>query len=672
MNHQSNTLSPRLCSLALLAACALAVTGCGSGALHNGVSDIHDIAIPSLQGKAFGGQQAIGGGVVQLWTVGLPSTGGSYGSGQTSLISSTVTTSTDGSGSFDITGDYSCPSNSYVYITITGGNSGGGTNSAIRLMTALGACANLTDTMFINVNEATTIAGVFALQQFASATFGTAGSFSIGAPSTNITGLQNAFAAANNLVNFQSGAIPVSTTNTATVNSVAVSVVTTSENMKIAQLANILAYCVNSADQSGGALSTNCSTLFNAVQPASQVSPAVDTLQAALDLAINPTNVGSTTSAPFNLVSAQPPFSPNLGSTPPNDWTLGLSYSSPTSFTTPAYKFMSNGYGVAISSTGNIYVINSPGSTTGNSVAVLGPDGMPVTSILNGSTLGSPRGIALDTNDNVWVAANASTTNALVEYAGGSTYNYNSTGSTVLYGIAVDASNNIFVTSSASGELEELVGGAGAGTVTNVAGIGTGAEQLAIDTNYNIWIANSTSGTVTKAGATCTSTPCTYAIGNKVSYTSLASDFGIALDQNQVPWVTNSAAGEITRLDPATPIAGGTSSAASLGGLTNPLFVAMDGSSNLWVTNNNTTSNSVSEIASGSTTMALSPGTGFKHTFATPRAIAIDGSGNVWVANSNGSTSTTAPVLTEIVGAATPAVQPLSRAILLNKIGKAP
>ena len=92
-----------------------------------------------IKGNVHGGQQPVNGAVIQLYAVGM--TG--YTSGATPLIPSAdqlisgnaLTTST---GSFDITGDYTCPTGSYVYITASGGNPGAGINTNLALMAALG------------------------------------------------------------------------------------------------------------------------------------------------------------------------------------------------------------------------------------------------------------------------------------------------------------------------------------------------------------------------------------------------------------------------------------------------------------------------------------------------------------------------------------------------------
>ena len=123
--------------------------------------------------------------------------------------SATIPSPLSSTGGFNITGDYTCPSaSSLVYIVASGGNPGlGGTvnNTASVLVAALGACGNLNNNTFININELTTAAAAFALGQFFTPTFGSSSADTIGAPSTNLIGITNAFATARNLVSIATG-----------------------------------------------------------------------------------------------------------------------------------------------------------------------------------------------------------------------------------------------------------------------------------------------------------------------------------------------------------------------------------------------------------------------------------------------------------------------------------
>jgi len=257
--------------LSLLA--VLPIAGCTMGPIAlSGAPANTGTGSLAIKGGVHGGNQPITGATIQLYAAGTPampssgsSTGG-YGSGATALIpvgslaasatsayypggvsscpinsdgtnpnNCTTLPQTDSSGSFAITGDYTCTQGQEVYLVATGGNPGlvGGTNNtAIALMAALGTCpasGSLASAVpFVSVNEVTTVAAVWALQQFIGAPTGVAASaytsqggatsgvgVNIGAPSgpvggyagiqTAVVGLQNGFLMAPNLANIGLG-----------------------------------------------------------------------------------------------------------------------------------------------------------------------------------------------------------------------------------------------------------------------------------------------------------------------------------------------------------------------------------------------------------------------------------------------------------------------------------
>ena len=166
--RRSNALIPlmslrryaRLLTLAAAAGAALLTSGCGSSTQFQSPATP---AASGMRGKVRGGQQPITGSTIQLWTVGTTGDG----SAATPLLTTAVTT--DSSGDFTITGDYSCAASTQVYLTAVGGNPGlaPGTNNAnISMIAALGPCGNLNSSTYVFVNEATTIASVFPFTQF--------------------------------------------------------------------------------------------------------------------------------------------------------------------------------------------------------------------------------------------------------------------------------------------------------------------------------------------------------------------------------------------------------------------------------------------------------------------------------------------------------------------------
>ncbi len=222
----------------------LLLTGCAAMQSTGPVS----IAIPAMQGKAFGGQQPVNGATIQLYAVGT--TG--YGSAATPLLTSTVKSAADGS--FSLTSRYTCQTGSELYITATGGDPGGGTNPALAMMTALGRCETLTASTFIFINELTTVGSVWALAPFMSGS-------NVGAPPTNTQGLADAFSDVNQLVNTGSGTTPGPTLPSSAVVPVA----------QINTVADILAACVNSTGAGSGL--GPCDILFRNTPSVGGVAP---------------------------------------------------------------------------------------------------------------------------------------------------------------------------------------------------------------------------------------------------------------------------------------------------------------------------------------------------------------------------------------------------------------
>ena len=162
-----------------LSAIAFMAVGCAAGGgisthPHGGRHGPHPAVTVKpghITGLVHGGQQPITGATVQMWAAGT-TTG--YGAGAIA-VGSPVTT--DSNGNFDLNpgggGSAPCADGQLNYITATGGSSqgaGGTVNSAAALMLALPALCNkvITGGLSIVINEVTTVASVWALQQFMS------------------------------------------------------------------------------------------------------------------------------------------------------------------------------------------------------------------------------------------------------------------------------------------------------------------------------------------------------------------------------------------------------------------------------------------------------------------------------------------------------------------------
>ncbi len=247
----------------------------------------------------------------------LFATGGTgYGSASQSLVTlgaSGVTTdgsgngyvTTDSSGNFTMN-NFTCPSSTaQVYYLAVGGNpglTGTGTisNSAIRMISAVGQCSLQTASTFVDINEVTTAASIVALQQFMVDTT------HIGTSSGNAQGLT----IAGNLVTADlvdpAAGTPRSTT---------VSTTGTVPQAELYSLANMLAGCVNTSDPS----QTGCQNLFSAAAPSGTTLPT-DVAGAMLLIAKNP---AANVNARYMLTTAQSPF-PNGLTAQPNDWSVSV------------------------------------------------------------------------------------------------------------------------------------------------------------------------------------------------------------------------------------------------------------------------------------------------------------------------------------------------------------
>ena len=442
---------------------ALSLAGCSLG---------HDVSAPAAvpttppkqaavsNGTVHGGQQPVTGSAIYLFAAGASG----YGGPSTSLLNPSVAgvsvdTSnngyvlTDGTGSFAITGDYTCPSpTAQVYAAAVGGNPGlgaGKSNPNLVMIAALGSCSGLTSSTFIFINEVTTVAAAWALAPF------TADASDIGTSPGNIAGLVNAFAAAGELSNTATGAVSGPTLP-------AGAVLPTS---KLNTIADILAACVNTTGGVAGD-SSACGNLFAA---ATRTGPAPsNTLTAAVNVARSPvTNAASL----FSLLPAAAPFQPTLPSAP-TDWTVAVQYTS-GGFTNPK--------SVAIDAQGNAWIANcgSVNCTTGStgSIVELSTLGAPVASPFAPADINIPVSIALDLNGNVWYAnrggnsvgeLNSAGTPVAAAYTGG--------GLSSPSAISVDGTGNIWVANAGNSSVTEL---SNSGTAVSPSGGYTSASANA-------------------------------------------------------------------------------------------------------------------------------------------------------------------------------------------------
>src|SRR5262249_50013521 len=202
------------------------VASCGGGGGSPGTGSSAAVK-RTIGGAIHGGQSPICNSTVTLYGAGLPGNCG------------TTTSGSDGSFTLDTSGCTAGPT-TQMYIVATGGvpntNACDGSNTAIALSSALGPFGDFGPSTSVNITEVTTVASVWALNQF----LDSSGKV-LSSPLENQVGLTNAVNAvtSQNLVDIRKGSAPAS---------FGPGVI--SPTSKMYTLANMLAACVNTSSSS--------------------------------------------------------------------------------------------------------------------------------------------------------------------------------------------------------------------------------------------------------------------------------------------------------------------------------------------------------------------------------------------------------------------------------------
>ncbi len=417
-------------------------------------------------------------------------------------------------------------------------------------------------------------------------------------------------------------------------------------------LANVLASCTRGT-------AASCGRLFSIARAPGQRRP-LDTLQAAHNIASRPSH------AVARLVRRQRRvFTPALSS-PPRALVIALVHTD-GGFNAPGR--------LAFDARGRIWANNNfarAGTADGHQLTVLSPTGTPILSspIRGGGISGSGYGIAVGPGGRVWLSNFTGNSLSLFDPRGRalSPPSGFTQGDLVRpQGIAIGRDRSVWVANSQAAHVTVYPGGdpRRAGKVTG-GGINN-SFSIAIDGAGAAWVTNESlspaPGSVTRI------TPAGTA-DLEVTGGGLASPMGIAVDGGGNKWVANFASDSVTRIDPGGAVSADSPiRAASLRG---PWGVAVDGDDNVWVAGFR--GRTLTQLC-GRLPANCPPGTGigqpisprlgyssrgFQHT----TAVQIDQAGNVWLAN-NWSTAT--PIanfvggngLIEFVGMAAPVATPL-------------
>jgi sugar lactone lactonase YvrE len=532
---------------------------------------------------------------------------------------------------------------------------------------------------FVFMNEVSTVAAAYVFQPYTSASNNTAWDIGSTGTTAGLAGINIAAQTAAQLYDIE-GSV-VSTTfdgeghiaNSKTMSSTGTANGGTgvvSQNT-LDSLANILAMCIDSTPTpepgGGNFISTPCNTLFNTATDNGEINGTAptDTATAAINIARYPAgnhsdgaaNVDATYVSDLNgIVSGTVPYAPSWGTNNPNDWSVYITYTgggiTETNGTSP--------HSIAVDGSGNIYNANF-GSSTFSKISALGIPAASANGAFNG--LDNPVSVAIDGIGDVWLAnSGASTVSRCTEAGVCAATTLDKAGPS---DAEIDGSGHVWVTTgttAATRSLEEITTPGVRPTVDITANLST-PNSVAIDEGPtgDIWVADSGENDASQClqtgrnANTCTAN----------DKGGITTPNGVAIDNAENVWVTNSN-GTVSALNNAgdalagSPYALGVTSAAD--------GIAIDGANNVWVTNS--TSFGVYELTNAGG--VISPAAGYK-TYAnqTPNnfaadGIAIDGSGNVWYNTANKND------LVEIVGAASPAVTPLSTAVTNSTLGTNP
>jgi len=238
-----------------------------------------------------------------------------------------------------------------MYLVSTGGDASGGMNSDLVLMAALGSCAKLDTTRFV-INEATTVAAVYALSGFMS------DAQHVGSGNASAAGMAVAFATAKDLVDVTTGVARQRT----------VSGTGIVPQTKINTLANLVSACARSGGSTQGDGST-CDQLFSATNPGTTpATQANNTVRALLNLAHNVTGFANDQGSfitLYRLATSSASLAPELASEP-SDWTLAIEFpagrengGTAASATPSSENLAATGANPSVDSAGNVWVRDS-------------------------------------------------------------------------------------------------------------------------------------------------------------------------------------------------------------------------------------------------------------------------------------------------------------------------
>ena len=226
--------------------------------------------------------------------------------------------------------------------------------------------------------------------------------------------------------------------------------------------------------------------------------------------------------------------------------------------------------------------------------------------------LSGPYGVAADASGNVYVSDSGH--NAIKEWhaATGTVSTIVSAGLNNPFELAVDGLGNVYIADQSNNAIKEW--NAATGTVTTLVSTGlSGPDGVAVDTSGNVYIADSLNGAL-KEWHVATGTVTTLASG--------LHPVGVAVDSSGNVYIADGGNNVVKEWHPAT----GTVTTL-VTGVSNPWGVAVDGSGNVYIADGGNVL--VKEWQAATGTVITLPFTGLTG----PTNVAVDGSGNVFTSD---------------------------------------
>jgi len=348
--------------------------------------------------------------------------------------------------------------------------------------------------------------------------------------------------------------------------------------------------------------------------------------------------------------------------------------------------------GVAVHGAGNVYVADQFNYTirkvtaTGVVTTVAGTPGFPGSAdgTHAAASFGSPAGMAVDSTGNVYVADESNSTLRRVTAAGDVTTlagtaglfgNTDGTGAAARFnnpiGVAVDGAGNVYVADQSNYTIRKITAAGDVTTLAGTAGLGGGADGtgaaarfnnpigVAIDSAGNVYVADSNNDTlrkITTAGVVTTLAG-TAGLSGSGDGMGAAARFkgpaGVAIDSAGNIYVADqfndtlrkvTAAGVVTTLAGTAGFSGSADGTGAAARFNNPIGVATDSTGNVYVADSGndtirkvTAAGVVTTLAGTAGLSGSADGTGAAARFNFPRGVAVDSSGNVYVADTGNS-----------------------------------